>query len=103
MWYNGKELDTPKKKADAFVTEYEKVSRRKIPREAKMKKKVNEWLRQEQSLMEESGEITLQEVEEALRGMDGSKVAGPDGLHPRLLKELPEVAVKVVLQLFRLS
>ena len=35
--------------------------------------------------------------------MDERKAAGPDGLHPRFLKRLPEAALLVVVRLFKLS
>ena len=33
--------------------------------------------------------MSLEEVMEGLRVMDESKAAGPDDIHPRLLKRLP--------------
>lgn len=42
----------------------------------------------------------MSEVEMALGEMDENKAAGPDGLHPRLLKRLPEEAIEGVRKLF---
>ena len=42
----------------------------------------------------------MDEVKRALSEMNGGKAGGPDGLHPRLLKQLPDEAVEVVCVLF---
>ena len=50
---------------------------------------------------EDGGSVTLDEVRTALNEMDGGKAAGPDGLHPRMLKRLPESMIVVVWGIFR--
>jgi len=42
-------------------------------------------------------------VERALEEMDGGKAGGPEGVHPRMLKELPREALEVVRLLFERS
>ena len=90
-------------KADAFVKMYERVSRVTVPRERRMKAIVNGILRSLGPEPEDSAAITLVEVQEALKEMDEGKAAGPDGLHPRLLKMLPVEALSVVRELFECS
>ena len=92
-----------REKAEGFVRVYERVSRVKVPRGRGMKKRVNELLRRAGPETEEGAEITLHEVKEALRQMEGGKAAGPEGVHPRLLKQLPEEALEVVRGLFERS
>ena len=52
---------------------------------------------------EDGMSVTLDEVRAALNEMDGGKAAGPDGLHPRMLKRLPESMIVVVWGMFRRS
>ena len=47
--------------------------------------------------------MSLQEVMEGLKGMDERKAAGPDGIHPRLLRRLPEGAIVKYCRLFNMS
>ena len=99
----GRNLTTAKEKAEGFIRAYEKVSRVKIPRGRGMKKALNSRLRCAGPEQEESCPIELEEVKEALRLMEGNKSAGPDGVHPKLLRQLPEEALEVVRQLFNKS
>ena len=96
----GRVLETDRQKAEGFVRVYEKVSRVKVPKGRRMKARVNGELRKEGPEPEESAPITVEEVSAALKEMDGSKAAGPDGLHPRLLKNLPGVALEAVRAIF---
>lgn len=52
---------------------------------------------------EEASEIKLQEVMAALQEMAKNKAAGPDDLHPRLLRRLPPEAIEVVRRFFNRS
>ena len=103
LLHDGRVLVSAKAKADAFVKVYEKVSRVHVPRESRMKKRLNACLRSEGPEPEDSVPITLEEVEAALTALDGGRAAGPDGVHPRLLKELPKEALAIVQLLFERS
>jgi ribonuclease HI len=94
---------TARAKANAFVGMYERVSRVCVPRGRRMKAIVNSILRSPGPEPEDSVAITLPEVRAALEEMAEGKAAGPDGLHPRLLKMLPVEALSVVCELFNLS
>ena len=61
---------------------------------------MNARLRAEGPQPEDSMPISIEEVEAALAAMDGGRAAGPDGVHPRLLKELPREALEVIRVLF---
>ena len=100
---DGRVMVGPREKANGFLRVYEKVSRVKVPRERCKKKEVNRELRKEGPEPEDSVKITLEEVRAALEEMDGTKASGPEGVHPRMLKELPEEALEVVRGLFDLS
>ena len=102
LWHEGKELGSAKKKAEAFASVYERVSRVKVPKGRGLKRKLNRVVRERMSagVGEDGGPITLVEVRRALDAMDAGKAAGPDGLHPRLLKNLPVEALKVVRDMF---
>jgi hypothetical protein len=52
---------------------------------------------------EEEQDIKKEELEAAIRDLDGSKAAGSDLIHPRLLKELPSEAVEVLLAIMNCS
>ena len=101
--HDGKVLVTAGAKAEAFVREYEKVSRVHVPREFCLKKVLNARLRAEGPDTGDSLPISLGEVEDALSDMDGGRASGPDGVHPRLLKELPREALEVIRALFERS
>ena len=96
-------LVTARAKANAFVSMYERVSRVSVPRGRRMKARVNSILRSPGPEPEDSAPITVAEVQLALDEMVGGKAAGPDGLHPRLLKMLPAEALVVVRDLFECS
>ena len=102
--HKGKGMVTPRAKAQAFVKEYAEVSRYKIPKSHRgMKRKVSEIKRGEGPEDEQSSVLSLEEVMEGLRVMDERKAAGPDDIHPRLLKRLPEVAIRRYWRLFNKS
>ena len=97
---------TDKAKANAFTKEYAKVSSLKIPsRGRQVKDEVNRELRRGKNIPEEveGREVRISEVKAALESIDGSKAAGPDFVHPRLLKELPEEGIATATTLFNLS
>ena len=94
---------TARQKAMGFLREYERVSRVSVPRGRRLKGLLNERLRGDGPEGEDAVELTLEEVREALLEMDGGKAGGPDGIHPKLLKELPEEALVVVRCLFERS
>ena len=96
-------LVTDRAKANAFVSMYERVSRVHVPRGRRMKAHVNSILRSPGPEPEDSSPITLAEVQLALDEMAGGKAAGPDGIHPRLLKMLPTEALVIVRDLFECS
>ena len=96
-------LVTARAKANAFVSMYERVSRVPVPRGRRLKASVNRILRSPGPEPEDSAPISLAEVRLALDEMAGSKAAGPDGLHPRLLKMLPSEALLLVRDLFECS
>jgi hypothetical protein len=101
--HKGKGMVTPRAKAEAFVKEYAGVSRFEIPRSHRgMKMRVCDRKRSGVE-DEQSGELSLGEVVEGLRAMDERKAAGPDDIHPRLLKRLPEVAIKRYWKIFNKS
>ena len=100
---DGKVLVTAREKANGFVRMHAKVSRVNVPKDRRMKSSVNALLRGFGPEREEAGQIQLEEVRRALDEMDGGRAGGPDGIHPRLLKKLPEEALAVVCMLFERS
>jgi len=103
--YQGRLLLSDRAKANAFVKVYEKVSRVEVPKDRRLKKELNERLRGMSVGPQRSDclPVSLDEVYDALRDMDGCKAAGPDGLHPRMLKSLPDSMIEVVCRLFARS
>ena len=100
---NDRMVVTARAKANAFVALYASVSRVRVPRERRLKSRVNGVLRSPGPEPEDSAPITLSEVSVALADMEEGKAAGPDGLHPRLLGMLPVEALSVVCGLFNCS
>ena len=102
--HRGRGMVTPRAKAEAFAREYAEVSSYRIPKSHRgMKRKVSERKREKGPEDEQSSELSLQEVMEGLKGMDERKAAGPDGIHPRLLRRLPEGAIVKYCRLFNMS
>ena len=93
-------LVSARAKANAFVKMYERVSRVRVPRGRRLKARVNGALRSPGPEPGDSASITISEVRSALKSMAAGKAAGPDGLHPRLLRKLPDEALVVVCLLF---
>ena len=81
----GRVMVTAREKANGFVRVYEKVSRVRVPKDRRMKSKVNRLLRGFGPEGEDGGDVSLDEVKRALSEMNGGKAGGPDGLHPTLL------------------
>jgi ribonuclease HI len=96
-------LVTARAKANAFVSMYERVSRVTVPRGRRLKARLNSILRSPGPESEDSSPITVAEVKSALEEMAAGKAAGPDGLHPRLLRMLPVEALSTVCRLFERS
>lgn len=96
--YDGKGYISRKSKANAFIKEYAKVSNVKIPKEyGNTKKLIARKMRATKgAIREEEQDISQNEVIAALNDMKGNKAAGPDHIHPRLLKYLPTKAVEIV-------
>ena len=96
-------LVTARAKANEFVKVYERVSRVVVPRGRRMKARVNGILRSPGPEPGDCAPITVSEVRAALENMAEGKAAGPDDLHPRLLRMLPDEALSVVCLLFERS
>jgi hypothetical protein len=91
-------------KAKAFVSEYAKVSKLKIPKWGhRVHEAVSRDLRTEGPEPECGQPLKRSEVTAALDQMDGNKATGPDHLHPQLLKMLPPAAVDFVWKMFEAS
>ena len=103
--YRGKGYASDKAKANAFASEYAAVSKCVVPKWARRTKAMNAAALRRRCGPDtsDSQDITLAEVEGSLRRLDGSKAAGPDHIHPRLLKELPTEALVAVRRLFNMS
>ena len=105
LLYRGKGHVSKRSKANAFVAEYASVSKIHIPKEySTAKKKIANRMRQMKGVpKEEEQTIRLKELKEAIDDMDGSKAAGPDMIHPRLLKNLPKEGQEMILGLMNRS
>lgn len=104
LMHNGRAMATPRAKADAYCAVYAEVSRLTIPKESRcVKRQVIRDLKREGPVCEEGKEFGVEEVRRALGGIDGSRAAGPDGIHPKLLRNLPEEALPLVTRLFNSS
>ena len=103
--HRDKGYGSDKAKANAFASEYAAVSKVIVPKWARRMKAMNAAVLRSRSGPDtcDSQEITLEEVRRALTKMDGGKAAGPDLIHPPLLKQLPGEALSVVRRLFNLS
>ena len=103
--HRGKGYADDKAKANAFATEYSMISKLKVPKERRQtKKKTAKIFRErEKEEREEDGGITMQEMVKALDKMDSKKAAGPDDIHPKLLKNLPEIGIEMFRKMFNKS
>jgi ribonuclease HI len=105
--HRGRGIAGGRAKANAFVEEYARVSRVRVPKELQSarntKKLVARHFREADVPTEEDAEITLEEVQAALQCLDERKASGPDEIHPRLLRMLPLEGVKLVWRLFNRS
>jgi ribonuclease HI len=91
-------------KANAFAREYASVSTLKIPKADRgLKVQVCKRLRRPAPGGEDGLPFTLREIEEALTQVKEGKAAGPDFIHPRLLRKLPPAGIAVVARLFDMS
>jgi hypothetical protein len=94
LLFKGSVRSTNRAKANAFGEHYASVSNIKIPRTHRStKKEISKAFRAMGPDREEGDTITLQEVHAARDDINGKKAAGPDNLHPKLLKNLPGSAV----------
>ena len=104
--HRGRGIAGGRAKANAFMEEYARVSRVRVPKGLQVarstKKEVAKTLRNYEP-REEDTELTLEEVQTALQRLDDRKASGPDDIHPRLLRMLPPEGVKLVWRLFNRS
>jgi hypothetical protein len=96
---------TRRSNANAFIAEYSKVSRVPISKEKRqMKASIAKNIKLNSGPITEEGQnITTQEVQAALDDLDGSKASGQDYIHPKLLKNLPKLAIKEITEIFNQS
>ena len=99
--HNNKTRVTDRQKARAFMSHYKKRSNITLKKEDRWAKKaVNEHLRKPTCDTEHEREFTLKELKSALSSVDRRKAAGPDKIHPRMLKKLGPSALAYLLDLF---
>jgi ribonuclease HI len=108
--HEGRCLVSDRQKGNALCRMYAEVSKCRVQREDCLKRRLNARLRaremdaqREREMYEDGMDVSYEECLEALREMDGSKAAGPDGLYPRMLKHLPVSMIRVVWSMFRRS
>jgi ribonuclease HI len=95
--HGGREFRTPLRKADAFVQQYAAVSRHKLSgferkREREVKCKLSLEGKREGPKGEECADFSVREFEAALDASKTRGAEGPDGICPRFLKGLGQVA-----------
>ena len=99
--HNNKIRVTDRQKARAFMSHYKKTSNITLKKEdIWAKKAVNEHLRKPTCDTEHEKEFTVKELKSALSSVDGRKAAGPDKIHPKMLKKLVPSALAYLLDLF---
>ena len=101
---NGKNYVSPKQKTNAFVKLYRSVSSLKVEKPDRgLKKLLNGLLRSEPVHSEKCRELTLSELNAALKSLNPTKASGPDMIHPRLLHHYGPIAVNTLLRICNLS
>ena len=99
--HNNKTRATDRQKAREFMNHYKKTSNITLKKEDRWAKKaVNEHVRKPTCDTEHEREFTLKELKSALSSVDGRKAAGPDKIHPRMLKKLGPSALAYLLDPF---
>ena len=100
----GEEVVSDKRKANKFICEYAEVSNLKLGKEERRTEKDNTRRRREDNMKmrrgEEEGDLTIGEVNNALREVKNGKAAGPDGIHPGFLKNLGPKSKDRLLEIF---
>lgn len=105
--HQGKLLTTDMQKANGFITQYANVSKEKMDKnERKMKinasKKMNEYQTSDQDKVYEN-DFIINELEEAIKAMDGSKAGGQDDIPPEALKHLSNKGNQYLLKIINQS
>ena len=104
MYYNGRWRTTPRAKADAFVREYAEISGRKTDRAIRREKvEVARELRGHGPRQEIERDFSMTELRRSLRALKSGKAPGPDGIRPEHLKNLPERAKELLLNIVKHS
>ena len=102
--HNGREYASPVAKADAFMRQYAAVSRLKLDRTERMRKKlVQRRLAADSADPESCQPFSMEELSTALKEMKEKAAAGPDEIPPRFLKELGPLAASLLLAVFNQS
>jgi len=96
---------TDRSKANAFRGEYARVSNPKILKCDRWAKKSNNTrLRQHsQPIMNISQPFTNIELNNSINSIDENKAAGPDQIHPKLIRHLGPVIKERILEMFNIS
>ena len=96
MHYNGTLRVTNRQKAEAFIAEYAKNSKLTLGKEDRwVKQKMNETLRSREDENDDvKSDFSLREMKATIASTDPTKAAGPDGIHPRLLRYLGEKCLR---------
>jgi ribonuclease HI len=93
-----------KAKANIFAKEYAQVSYLKIPwQDRGLKRDNTRRMRRTGPDTEDGQSFKPREIKEALKQVKADKAAGPDLIHPRFLRKLPDECVLVVAKLFDMS
>ena len=102
--HDGREFASPVAKADAFMRQYATVSRLKLDRAERMRKKLVQRRLAADSVDPGSCQpFTRVELLTALGEMKERAAAGPDEIPPRFLKELGRAATDLLLVIFNRS
>ena len=106
LHHNGRNIMDKAGKANAFMKEYSRVSDVKIPRANRnMKARVATALRRSKTTPALEGDqaVQLSEVNQAIDQLDANTSQGPDHVHNKMIKHLPQAATIALLNLIRAS
>ena len=104
--YNGIEYASDTAKASAFVQEYAQISGKKSDKDTRQALRRLRRVKKGQSSsprQEAEDNLTIAELRRAIWKTKAGKAAGPDGVAPEMLKNLPACAEEILLGIFNTS